>query len=299
MKRWSKRAARQILFPLAEGAWAAAFALAGRLLRPHASLLTFTGRDRVLLLAPHPDDETLAAGGTLALHHAAGDQVCVVIVTDGSRSRAGGIDPATMRAARQLEATQALARLGALELVQWGLPEGAWAAEDLLARLVPLLHTLRPTLIYTPSCVDYHPEHRRVAAGVAAALTAWADGVCQAVRVYEVSVPLTPILVNRLADIGPTYAAKWHALQAYRSQRATFGSLPRHTRYLRALYRVPGPVEAFWELAPAAFVARMAQGAADPYPYRGLRLRPFSDGLAWLNGLKARKQLAKPESQKG
>jgi len=43
------------------------------------------GQGPVLVLAPHPDDEVLGPGGALALHCAAGDNVSVVIVTDGGQ----------------------------------------------------------------------------------------------------------------------------------------------------------------------------------------------------------------------
>ena len=40
---------------------------------------------RVLVLAAHPDDEVLGMGGTIAVHTDRGDEVRVVVVTDGSR----------------------------------------------------------------------------------------------------------------------------------------------------------------------------------------------------------------------
>ena len=39
---------------------------------------------RVLVLAAHPDDEVLGMGGTIAVHVGAGDEVRIVVVTDGS-----------------------------------------------------------------------------------------------------------------------------------------------------------------------------------------------------------------------
>ena len=40
---------------------------------------------RVLVLAAHPDDEVLGMGGTIAVHTDAGDDVRIVVVTDGSK----------------------------------------------------------------------------------------------------------------------------------------------------------------------------------------------------------------------
>lgn len=286
-----KVGARRVLFPAAETVWAGAFALAGRVLRPRAAPGTPTGTDRVLVIAPHPDDETLGCGGTIARHSAAGDTVCVLVVTDGGSSRAGGYRRAAIRALRAAEAGAAIAHLQPSEIVLWGLPESRWTPADFQARLTALLARFRPTLIYTTSCVDFHPEHRRVALGLAKTLATAPPPDLRALRLYELQVPLTPILTNVVMDIGPVRAIKECALAEYTTQRASFGWRPRQARYTRLLYRLAGPPEVFWELAPGAF-ARLMRGypAARPL-FRSLRLRPFSDGAAWLAGLAARRRL--------
>ncbi len=45
---------------------------------------------RVLVIAAHPDDEVLGMGGTIALHTGAGDDVRVLVVTDGSSTQYPG-----------------------------------------------------------------------------------------------------------------------------------------------------------------------------------------------------------------
>src|SRR3954452_15113024 len=104
-----KAVGRSLLFPAAEMVWAGGFASAGRLLRPQARLSNPTGTDRVLVLAPHPDDETLGCGGTIFRHRRAGDALTVLIVTDGGSSRAGGLPREQMRLVRAREAESALA----------------------------------------------------------------------------------------------------------------------------------------------------------------------------------------------
>jgi LmbE family N-acetylglucosaminyl deacetylase len=67
-----------------------------------------------LILAPHPDDETLGAGGLIAALTAAGAAVSVAILTDGSGSHAGapGWSARKIAALRATEATAALRALG-------------------------------------------------------------------------------------------------------------------------------------------------------------------------------------------
>jgi LmbE family N-acetylglucosaminyl deacetylase len=288
---WLKAAARGLLFPAAEGAWAAAFACAGQVLRPAIRLEPPTGADRVLVIAPHPDDETLGCGGTIVRHRLAGEAVCILVVTDGGSSRAGGYGRAAIRDIRAQEAGAAIAHLEPSEIVQFGLPESRWTPSDFQARLTELLARVRPTLIYTTSCVDFHPEHRRVALGLAKTLAATPLPALRAIRLYELQVPLTPVLANVAVDISTVHAAKERALAEYTTQRASFGWRPRQDRYTRLLYRLGGPAEVFWELTPAAFGRVMAGYPATHPVFRSVRLRPFSDGVAWLVGLEARRRL--------
>ncbi len=90
-----RRSIRRYLFPVVEFVWAAGYGVVGRLrpAGPAVRAWTSQGRTRVVIVAPHPDDETLGAGGAALLHRQAGDRVAVVVVTDGRASRAGGLPP--------------------------------------------------------------------------------------------------------------------------------------------------------------------------------------------------------------
>lgn len=291
-----KLAARRILFPATEYVYAAVFAAAGTVLRPRLCPQTLipTGRGRVLVIAPHPDDETLGCGGAIALHSMAGDRVCVAIVTDGGGSRAGSLSRDAMRARRRVEAQRAVARLGEeVELVQMGLPEGRWQPEALQAHVTSLLESYRPTIVYTTSCVDFHPEHIRVAQAVASALND-TDGAAKSVewvRVYEVQAPLTPILANMIAEISECASAKTDALREYATQARSLTWVARHARYLKALYRSKGNVEVFWQLTPTHFIQSLEICRTTRPHFRGIRLRPFTDGAAWLAGARIRLRL--------
>src|SRR5882757_7184185 len=56
------------------------------------------GRERVVVLAPHMDDETIGCGGTLALHAQRGAEITVVFMTDG---RAGSTELSTLTGAER------------------------------------------------------------------------------------------------------------------------------------------------------------------------------------------------------
>lgn len=119
----------------------------------------------VTLVAPHPDDEVLAAGGLLALLVAAGVPVEVVSVTDGEASNPGGsVPPAELAARRVAETAAALAALGVTARRRLGLPDGG--AADLEAPVA----ALEPgQVLVGPWAGDGHPDHEAVGRGCAAA----------------------------------------------------------------------------------------------------------------------------------
>ncbi|MGH3582361.1 MAG: bifunctional PIG-L family deacetylase/class I SAM-dependent methyltransferase [Mycobacterium sp.] len=108
---------------------------------------------RVVVVAPHPDDETLALGATLADLRARGVDATVVFVTHG-----GAADP------RRAEGDRALAALGpGISAVWWDLPDGALdrMADQLCRRLTPLVD--EHTLLFVPVETDGHADHDAVA----------------------------------------------------------------------------------------------------------------------------------------
>jgi LmbE family N-acetylglucosaminyl deacetylase len=269
---------------LAEGVWARGFTALG-LRRQEVARWEPLGGRRVLVVAPHPDDETLGCGGALVKHRRAGDPVRVVQVTDGRASRAGGLGPDEMAARRRDEAGRAMAALD-VELVWLGLHESEWREHELLDHLAWLTAEESPSLIYAPSPIDYHPEHVRVAQALAQVARC-------TVRVFELGVPLGPTLTTLVADITQVEDVRQTALAAYASQTLGISNLLRLRRYAGAYWQGAGLAEPFWELSPEAFRAVVAAEASRPTPYRGLRARAFGDLLSYLVGWRARRRLAR------
>lgn len=173
------------------------------------------GGQRVLVLAPHPDDETFGCGGALALHRRHGDPVRVVFVTSGELGDwQGGQDADACRMRREAEAEAALACLGIEEWEWWQYPDRAVTADGaLIARLTEAIHAYDATLVYAPSPLEFHPDHRAVAQALRAALRGWPDEL--RVGFYEVGYALPP---NALVDISTVSEVKERAIHAYESQ---------------------------------------------------------------------------------
>jgi LmbE family N-acetylglucosaminyl deacetylase len=251
------------------------------------------GNQRVLVVAPHPDDEVAGCGGTIALHRAAGDQVSVLHVTDGRRSRSLGLPPDEVATHRRAEARAAIAVLGISGWEWLGLREGEWADADLAEPLARLLRELEPHTVYLPSRIDFHPEHYRVAK-VAGEVLKNATLADRAIRVYQVQVPLTAPLGNVVAAIDGVMPAVRASAACYVSQESSLRGPMRLKRYAARARGVRGYAEEFWEMNATAYVALHAEHPARPLirTFRGLRRSPLTDPLAFLLGRGERRRLA-------
>lgn len=161
---------------------------------------------KVLAVGAHPDDVELDCGGALAAHSAAGDQVTVLVLTNGS----SGPGPVSERIHEQEEAAKAL---GAQ--LMWGdLPDGAVSNHERIAlRLVEdALSLTGATRLYTHAPGDSHQDHR------AAALLSF--GAARNLReVLSFDSPSSrDFRANLYIDISDTLETRLEALTCHASQ---------------------------------------------------------------------------------
>lgn len=139
--------------------------------------LQLASTDRVLVFAPHPDDETLAAGELIQSARSAGAAVRVVLATDGDNNpwpqrwleRRWRIDAAGRRRwgeRRRGEAMAALALLGVdardVRFLGWpdqGLTDKLMRDDEAVAELAVELAGFAPTHVAMPALADRHPDH--------------------------------------------------------------------------------------------------------------------------------------------
>jgi LmbE family N-acetylglucosaminyl deacetylase len=138
-----------------ESAWRDSSLLAARAPFPLESI------ERAVVVAPHPDDEILACGATLA--RLAGIELVLVAVTDGEAARPDA-DPAARAALadrRAAESALAARRLGVTfaRITRLGLPDGGVTAleDELTAALERELDDT--TWCFAPWTLDGHPDH--------------------------------------------------------------------------------------------------------------------------------------------
>ena len=140
-----------------------AHAWAGSRLAGSVPPLRLTDTRRAVVVAPHPDDEILGAGGLLQELDRRGVEVLVVAVTDGEAShpRSELAKKVDLRRIRAKESIVALGRLGISRprVVRLRIPDGGVtrSIERLEAELTRLLHP--GDLCLAPWVSDGHPDH--------------------------------------------------------------------------------------------------------------------------------------------
>lgn len=177
---------------------------------------------RVLVIAPHMDDETIGCGGAICAHVSAGANVQVVFVTDGSlgfdATRRRRDTAARLSQIRRDEAAQACDLLGVAGLHFLDLPDGRSEADaDAVGELKKVIRGCAPDIVYLPFITDTHHDHRTSNALMFAVLQSDSDLGSILCACYEVWTPLYP---NSIVDISQHIESKMAALACYTSQLA-------------------------------------------------------------------------------
>lgn len=220
-----------------------------------------------VVIAPHPDDESLGCGGLLALLRQAGLPAWCVLVSDGTMSHSHSQKfPAPARQAlREQELREALSILGLPKgsLLTLGLPDGSVpmpdteAGADAASQLAQFLGAAQPQTVVVPWRRDPHPDHRATYQLVQAAL----GQLAQPPRLLEYVVwaweraapddlPQPGEAQGWQLDITPVLEQKQQAIGAHRSQLADGPIDDDPTGFTLApsmLAHFSRPVEVFFE----------------------------------------------------
>ena len=179
----------------------------------------------LVVLAPHPDDAEIHAGGLIAAHVRQGLRVAVIDATRGERASRGTPEE------RAREAAQAAGILGLCARINLGLPDCGLRGDDPNQRqtLVAALRQLRPRTLITLHGHARHPDHQecaRLAAGTAKAAAIHGlltdAPALPGLRLWyveaELPIPTATLLVPCTVE---DWARKMSAIACYGSQLAS------------------------------------------------------------------------------
>ena len=173
-------------------------------------------RFKVLVIAPHPDDESIGCGGTLRLHWVRGDRVAGVFLTSGElglkhlpRGKARRIREGEARKAAKI---LGLAKVTFMHQPDWSMGEDLSGAAHALRRV---LSREAPDLIYLPHPGEWHPDHKAALPVLRKALRGAGLGA-PILRGYEVWTPLGEY--DQVENITSVMKLKLRAIRAHKSQ---------------------------------------------------------------------------------
>ncbi|MGE5389625.1 MAG: PIG-L deacetylase family protein [Deltaproteobacteria bacterium] len=181
---------------------------------------------RIMVFAPHPDDDVLGCGGSIAKYAKQGHEVITVFMTSGE---AGSLTCSCSELAvlRENEARQASEVLGVKETIFLGNPDGFLEyGRDNLVRIMDLLRSEKPHMVFLPHGLDGNEDHRvthklvldacRRASGPWFQECPGTPWEVKTILAYEVWTPLQE--VSYIEDITPHMEQKLAALRLHASQ---------------------------------------------------------------------------------
>jgi LmbE family N-acetylglucosaminyl deacetylase len=196
-----------------------------------------------LIIAPHPDDESLGCGGSIVRHIKAGSTVKVIFMTNGDRGDFEESFGKEYVEIRRKSAQKAMEILGVNDFEFWGYSDRRLhlVFQEVKERLFHAIETFSPSLIYAPSPLEAHPDHK-IAFEVAWALR---EKLGITLAFYEVLMALYP---NVLVDITGEMEQKKRAIESYSTEvyyndyvtkveglnRFRTATLPKNIRYAEA-----------------------------------------------------------------
>lgn len=200
---------------------------------------------RILIVAPHPDDDIIGCGGSIARHIQKGISITVVFMTSGE---AGSLETSidVTASIREAEARAAAGVLGQMDLEFLHNPDGYIQThqEKNLISLTRIIRQQKPAVIYFPHRHEGHIDHRathdivreaaRRAGGPWFPECGTPPWSAKTLLCYEVWTPIQNI--SYIENISSYIDLKMQALAMHRSQIASF---PYHEA-VRALNRFRG-----------------------------------------------------------
>lgn len=203
----------------------------------------------LLVIAPHPDDETIGAYALMTRLRRRGVAVRILVVTDGGASHTASPTWPWQRLIRErrCETLRAVRSLGIFrgDVTFLGLPDGRLVHEARRAhRLIEgaIRRAPKPLLVIAPSRSDDHPDHRVVAASV---------GFRRHACVRRLAYPVWPagaaIRYARVVTLSAQERlAKRRTIRSYRTQAGRIADDPTGFTMTRAeIAAFSRPVETF------------------------------------------------------
>lgn len=202
---------------------------------------------KVLVLAPHPDDESLGCGGTIALYSSSGADVHLAVVSNGENIEGECFKDIDISEVRRQEVMASSEILGIKDVRFLEFPDGqlSMCVDALEKKFETVINEISPDIVFAPSPVEHHDDHRAVSEAVMRFVT---KGCTFKAAFYEV---YGTVRFNTLIDISAVSAVKQRAIQNYHyslfGQPQVYNEAIKGLNSFRAFYTGQSSYyEAFW-----------------------------------------------------
>jgi LmbE family N-acetylglucosaminyl deacetylase len=216
---------------------------------------------RILVIAPHPDDETLGCGGSLLKHRASGDKISWVIVTKAYEPDWS----ASVIESREKQIEQVSKAYGFEHRHRLTFPAAKLDTvplNDLIHAFADVISEVKPNWIYTVHSGDIHSDHRVVFEATISAVKPFGSHGVQRLLSYETisstdatpSASLRAFSPNVFSDISQYMDRKLEIMAIYEGEVHPY-PMPRAVESIRSLGRFRGSTVAV-EYAEAFMMLR-------------------------------------------
>lgn len=197
---------------------------------------------KILIVAAHPDDETLGAGGTILKHIAEGDEVYWLIVTNIFENQ--GFSKARIES-RQKEIVTVGLHFGFKEIFKLDFPTSTLSGSSLpplISKISEIFQSVEPEVIYVMNRSDAHSDHKIIFDAVGACTKSFRYPYIKKFLMYECisetefapTLPETVFQPNYFVNITPYFEQKIEIMQLYKSEIGEH-PFPRSLKNIEAL----------------------------------------------------------------
>lgn len=203
--------------------------------------------NKVSIITPHPDDETLGCGGTILKHSADGDTIHWLIVTSMTENQ--GFSPQLIHK-RQEEIKNVAKMYGFKKVHNLTLPTmrlDKIPVGDIITAISNVFLEVKPNIVYLSNRSDVHSDHRIVFHAAWSCCKTFRFPFIRRVLMYEIpsetdfapALPDTAFLPNIFSDISPYLERKIEIMREYRGELKEH-PFPRSERNIRSLATIRG-----------------------------------------------------------
>lgn len=193
--------------------------------------------ERIVVVAVHPDDETIGCGGTIIKHHNQGDEVHCILVTKGNAEQKVIWD--------KVKDTYRFTSVTELDFPELDLMDKS--LNELIPPLSKAISTIQPQTIIIPNRSDAHSDHKAIFNAVASCTKAFRYPFIEKVLMMEVisetdfalPLPEGQFIANYYVDITKEFEKKQEILKIYESELLPYPQT-RNLNTMQALNRYRG-----------------------------------------------------------